>query len=296
MRLPPTRRPPEIRLSELPAAPQATLRAARRLLRRKERQSARRFLVEGPQAVSEALGRPGTFIELIVADDSIDRHHELLETASAAGAQIAVAPARAVHELADTVTPQGVVAVCHMIDVSAEEALADAPRLAVLCDQVRDPGNLGTVIRCADAFGANAVLVSRGSVDVYNAKTVRATTGSLFHLPLALGVDLAEAVTLAHVAGLQVFGADPAAPHKINDLAGSGELARPTMWVMGNEAWGLPVEHQGLLDMQVALPLYGRAESLNLSTAAAIFLYASATAQRADKSAAGPVSKPRGSA
>jgi TrmH family RNA methyltransferase len=83
-----------------------------------------------------------------------------------------------------------------MVDLSLAEALAGSPRLVVLCDQVRDPGNLGTVIRCADAFGADAVLISAESVDAYNAKTVRASTGSIFHLPLVVDVDLAEAVTL----------------------------------------------------------------------------------------------------
>jgi RNA methyltransferase, TrmH family len=280
MRLPPTLRPPE-----LPAASQAVLRAARRLLRRKDRHIARRFLVEGRQAVSEALDRPGTVIEVIVAEDRVGSHQELLNVASDAGARIAVAPARAVSELSATVTPQGLVAVCHMIDVSAVDALAGMPRLVVFGDQIRDPGNLGTVIRCADAFGADAVLVSRDSVDVYNAKTIRSTTGSLFHLPLALDLDLAEAVALARDSGLHVLGADAAAPYKINDLAGLGTLAQPTMWVMGNETRGLPPEHATLLDQLVAVPLYGRAESLNLSTAAAVLLYASAAAQNADKSA-----------
>jgi RNA methyltransferase, TrmH family len=266
--------------SEPPAASHEMLRAARRLLRRKERQLTRRFLVEGRQATSEALARPGTVIELIVADDSVGRHLDLLKTASDTGAQIAAAPARTVTELAATVTPQGVVGVCQMVDLPASEALAGKPRLVVLCDQVRDPGNLGTVIRCADAFGADAVLVSRASVDLYNAKTVRATTGSLFHLPLAVGVDLAKAVSMARDSGLQVFGADSRARRTIDQLAQSGELARPTMWVLGNEAWGLQQDHTALLDRLVALPLYGRAESLNLATAAAVFLYASATAQR----------------
>jgi RNA methyltransferase, TrmH family len=275
MRLPPTLRPPE-----LPAASQAMLRGARRLLRRKDRHIARRFLAEGPQAVSEALARPGTVIEVIVADDSVVPHQELLSAAADAGARIAVAPAPAVSDLSATVSPQGLIAVCHMIDVTPVEAMAGMPRLAVCCDQIRDPGNLGTVIRCADAFGADAVLISRDSVDVYNAKTVRATTGSLFHVPLAIDLDMAEAVTLARDSGLQVLGADAAAPYKINALARSGRLAQPTMWVMGNEAWGLPPEHAILLDQLVALPLYGRAESLNLSTAAAVLLYASATAQR----------------
>jgi RNA methyltransferase, TrmH family len=270
--------------SELPAATQGLLRAARRLLRRKERESAGRFLAEGRQAISEALRRPRTVVGLIVADDGVDRHRDLLEIASSAGVKTSVAPARAVAELAGTVTPQGLIAICHMLDVPTNEALEGQPRLVVFCDQVRDPGNLGTVIRCADAFGADAVLISRDSVDLYNAKTVRATTGSLFHLPLAVGVDLAEAASLARGPGLQVFGADAAAACTISDLALSGELARPTMWVMGNEAWGLQAEHEALLDQLVALPLYGQAESLNLSTAAAVFLYASATAQRRDKS------------
>jgi RNA methyltransferase, TrmH family len=266
--------------SELPTASQGMLKAARRLLRRKDRELARRFIAEGRQATSEALRRPGTVIELIVADDSVDRHHDLLEEASQRGVQMAVATSPAVAELSATVTPQGLIAVCEMIDVSATDALTGTCRLAVFCDQIRDPGNLGTVIRCADAFGADAVLISRNSVDVYNAKTVRATTGSLFHLPLAIGIHLAEVVDLARHSGLQIFGADAGAPCTINDLAQSGELASPTMWVMGNEAWGLQPGDSALLDRLVAVPLYGRAESLNLSTAAAVLLYASATAQR----------------
>jgi RNA methyltransferase, TrmH family len=265
---------------DLPAASRGMLRDARRLLRRKERQSARRFLAEGRQATSEALGRRGTVIELIVADDSVDRHRDLLTAASVAEVSIAVAPANVVIELSGTVTPQGLVAVCQMVDVPTDEALAGTPRLVVLCDQVRDPGNLGTVIRCADGFGADAVLVSRNSVDIYNPKTVRASVGSLFHLPLAVEVSLDEAVERARESGLQVFGTEAAAPCTINDLARAGELARPTLWVMGNEAWGLQPEDVALLDRLVALPIYGRAESLNLSTAAAVFLYASATAQR----------------
>jgi TrmH family RNA methyltransferase len=149
----------------------------------------------------------------------------------------------------------------------------------VLCDRVRDPGNLGTVIRCADAFGADAVLVSADSVDVYNAKAVRASTGSLFHLPLVTEVDLVTAVHQARSSGLQVLGAAGGALTTVDDLARSGGLARPTMWVFGNEAWGLPPDRAGQLDRLVGLRMYGRAESLNLSTAAAVILYATATAQ-----------------
>lgn len=216
-----------------------------------------------------------------MATDVLARHRGLLDRAVGAGVRVASAPAAALGELTDTVTPQGVVAVCRRVDVPLADALVDSPRLVVLCDQIRDPGNLGTVVRCADAFGADAVLVSRDSVEVYNPKVVRASTGSLFHLPIAVEADLGEAVSLARRAGLQVLGADGAATATVDDLAVSGALAGPTLWVLGNEAWGLVPEHAARLDRLVALPMYGRAESLNLATAAAVLLYATATAQRA---------------
>ena len=122
----------------------------------------------------------------------------------------------------------------------------------MLCDQVRDPGNLGTVIRCADAFGADAVLVSRDSVDLGNAKTVRASTGSVFHLPVAVEVDVAAATARARALGLAVYGADGAGPSTVDDLAAAGRLGRPALWVLGNEAWGLPPEHAELVDALVA--------------------------------------------
>jgi TrmH family RNA methyltransferase len=257
------------------------VRSARRLLRRRERAALGRFLAEGRQAVAEALQRPGTVLDLLVGADVVERHQDLLALAARAGVPVASVPPALMATLADTVTPQGVLAVCASVDVSLDVALAGTPRLVVLCDQVRDPGNLGTVIRCADAFGADAVLVSTDSVDVHNAKTVRASTGSLFHLPVAVEVDLVEAVGRARALGVAVYGADGGGSSTVDDLVATGRLSRPVLWVMGNEAWGLPAEHAGLMDDLVALPMYGRAESLNLSTAAAVFLYATATAQRA---------------
>jgi len=257
------------------------LRSARRLLRRKDRTQARLFLAEGRPAVLEALrAAPGAVLDLLVSAEAVDRHQDLLHEAARASVPLAVASERDLSALADTVTPQGLVAICRNVDVGLDEALAGSPRLVVLCAQVRDPGNLGAVIRCADAFGADAVLVSSDSVDLYNPKTVRASTGSLFHLPISTGIDLATAASSARAAGMRILGADGAGSATIDDVARSGELARPTVWVLGNEAWGLPKEHLALIDQLVALPMYGRAESLNLSTAAAVFLYASASAQR----------------
>jgi RNA methyltransferase, TrmH family len=258
------------------------LRSARRLLRRKDRQRAGEFLAEGRQATAEALVADGVARRLLVSEAAVAGHQDLLHAAADASIPTATVPARTFGELSDTVTPQGILAICRSVDVPLPQALTGAARLVVLCDQIRDPGNLGTVIRCADAFGADAVLVSADSVDVYNPKTVRASTGSIFHLPITVGVDLAETVATARTAGLAVLGADGAAEHTVAELAAAGKLAVPTLWVFGNEAWGLTAEHAALLDRLVALPLYGRAESLNLSTAAAVLLYATATAQRAD--------------
>ncbi len=256
------------------------LRSARRLLRRKDRLDAGEFLAEGRQAVSEALSAGDTVRRLLVSATAVDTHQDLLTLAVGAGAPVASVPDRTFGELTDTVTTQGILAVCRAVDVPLAEALNPQARLIVFCDQVRDPGNLGTVIRCADAFGADAVLISTDAVDLYNPKTVRASTGSIFHLPITVGVELSEAGATARAAGLAVFGADGAADCSVDDLATSGELAKPVMWVLGNEAWGLTDDHAALLDRLVALPLYGRAESLNLSTAAAVLLYATATAQR----------------
>jgi TrmH family RNA methyltransferase len=202
---------------------------------------------------------------------------------------------RALASLSDSVTPAGVVGLCRFLDVPLDvvlpvveqRALASvvetpAPdrrrQLVAICADVRDPGNAGTVIRCADAAGADGVVFAGRSVDAYNPKTVRASVGSLFHLPLAIEPDPAAAIHAARAAGLQVLAADGAGEV---DLDHADELlTAPTAWLFGNEAWGLPAELAELADHRVRIPIHGRAESLNLSTAAALCLYASARVQR----------------
>lgn len=145
---------------------------------------------------------------------------------------------------------------------------------------MRDPGNAGTVIRCADAFGADCVILTRGSVDPHNPKTVRSSVGSIFHLPVVVGVELADAVEWAHQHQMSVLAADGGG-HSLDVVARSGCLKRPIAWLMGNEAWGLPEADRALADEIVGVPMWGAAESLNLSTAAAVVLYATASEQRA---------------
>jgi TrmH family RNA methyltransferase len=266
--------------AQLRPASQSQLRSARRLVRRKERAAAGLFLAEGPQAVREALAHPELVEDLFVAQTTVDRHAPLLEAATAVGLAPLLLSERDLSTLSETVTPQGVVAVCRTVDCTLTAALGTAPRLVVVCAQVRDPGNAGTVIRCADAFGADAVVLTEGSVDAYNAKTVRASAGSIFHLPLVVGAGLGQTLDAVRAVGLQVLAADGSGDVDLDDLVATGDISRPTAWVLGNEAWGLPDEQLRLADQVVRVPLYGAAESLNLSTAAAVCLYATASAQR----------------
>lgn len=266
--------------AQLLPASAAQLRSARRLLRRKDRAATGLFLAEGPQAVREALAAPGLVETLFVGRSTLERHAVLVAAAAGGGTNPVVLADADLAALSETVTPQGIVAVCRTLDVSLPQALGTAPQLVVCCAQVRDPGNAGTVIRCADAFGADAVVLTEGSVDAYNAKTVRASAGSIFHLPLVLGADLAETLDACRERGLQVLAADGSGSDDLDGLRVAGDLARPTVWLMGNEAWGLPDEQLELADRVVRVPLYGSAESLNLSTAAAVCLYATASAQR----------------
>jgi RNA methyltransferase, TrmH family len=259
------------------------VKAARQLARRSFRQRARLFLAEGPQAVREALGgreaRGEMVTDLFVTAAALSRYSELVERATATGAAVHTVSGEVMTELAQTVTPQGLLAVCRFLDVPLEQLTAAAPRLVVLLANVRDPGNAGTVLRTADAAGADGVIFSDASVDPYNSKCVRASAGSLFHLPVVVGSTLTAAAALAR-AGVRVLAADGSAGRQLDELEAAGGLAPPTAWLFGNEAWGLPAGLLALADEAVAVPIYGRAESLNLAAAAAVCLYASARAQR----------------
>ena len=252
------------------------IKAARQLAKRTLRERARSFLAEGPQAVGEALASDGAVSQLFVTAAGRARHGELAERAAGLGIDVQVVSGEVMAELAQTITPQGVLAVCRFVDVPLACLSGGAPRLTVILANVRDPGNAGTVLRTADAAGADGVVFAGTTVDPYNSKCVRATAGSLFHLPLVAGVPVATAVAALRDAGQQVLAADGRAARNLDEADSAGLLARPTAWLLGNEAWGLPADLAGLADQAIAVPMYGRAESLNLAAAAAVCLYGSA--------------------
>ena len=265
--------------------------SVRALAGRSARSRTGRFLVEGPQAVREALRcAPEHVRDVYVTLTAAERYVEIVSDALAARVRVHTAAGDVLEAMSGDA--QGVLAVLDAVPTTLTAVLAAGPRLVAVLAHVRDPGNAGAVIRAADAAGADAVLLTEASVDVHNPKVVRSTAGSLFHLPVVTGLSLEDAVVGLRSAGLAILAADGAGDHDLDDLldvagvSGGGrsqgppDLSLPTAWVFGNEAWGLPEQDRALADAVVRVPIHGRAESLNLATAATVCLYASARAQR----------------
>lgn len=264
---------------ELTSIRSPRVKAARRLAKRAFRRRERRFLAEGPQAVREALKVDGGLVELFTTAEAEGRHGELIALAERSNVPVLRVGGEVMAELAQTVTPQGLLGVCGFVDVPLSSVLGAAPRMVTVLAHVRDPGNAGTVLRTADAAGSEAVIFTDASVDPYNAKCVRASAGSLFHLPVVVGARFDEVLAGLRDAGLGVFAADGAGTRSLDAALDERLLEGPIAWVFGNEAWGLPRQILGTVDEVVRVPIHGRAESLNLATAAAVCLYATARAR-----------------
>lgn len=252
------------------------VKAVKRLAQRSRRDEAGVFLVEGPQAVRELLQHaPESAVDVFYTAAFKDRYGSIVALAERSPATVDEVSDKVLAEMADTVTPQGVIAVAQLIELSLTD-IGDA-KLIAICHEVRDPGNAGTVIRAADAAGADAVILTGDSVDLHNPKLVRSSTGSIFHLPIVEHGDLADVVELLADRGVRVLAAaaDGTTIPDVREL-----LSQPTAWLFGNEARGLDDDSRALADLVVSVPIFGKAESLNLGTAASVCLYASAFEQR----------------
>ena len=267
------------------------------LARRHARDKYERFLVEGPRGVGEAVRHAAAHVhDLYLTPEAADRHADILARARAAGLYTHTVTPRVMAAM--SADAQGVLAVVATTALAAgpqeggagaetagaesvgeglAERLAGARLVAVLAE-AQDPGNAGTIIRTADAAGADAVVLVRGSVDATNPKVVRSTAGSLFHLPVLTGAGLEEALEALDGAGLAVLAADGSGP--VNLFDADELLARPCAWLFGNEARGLAPEALERAEAVVSVPVLGAAESLNVAAAAAVCLYASVRAQR----------------
>ena len=265
----------------------AAVKAARKLARRQERARTGAFLVEGPDVIREAL----PYLERVFATaEAVRLHGDLLARVRAAGAQVVEVADDVLASLADTVTPQGLVGVASLpapgLDAMLDEIgrITAAPLLVVL-SEVRDPGNVGAIIRSADAGGADAVVLTTGSVDPGNPKAVRASAGSLFHLPVVTEVDGNDLVAACRTRGIQLVAAAPRGAVPFTRV----DLTRPTALVFGNEAHGLSDALLGACDVAAAAPIHagpragrsGSAASLNLAATVAVFVYEAARQREA---------------
>jgi TrmH family RNA methyltransferase len=245
--------------------------AAIKLHRHVGRRRAARFLAEGPNLVEAAMRR-NLVIEVFVTEAALSRFGPIL-----ADVPVHVVTDRAAKALSDTVTPVGLVAVCELPSTNLADVLADQPRLVAVAAEISEPGNAGTLIRIADAMGADAVLLAGNSVDPYNGKCLRASAGSIFAVPVVTEADAGEALSTLRSAGLQVLATTIDGEVSLDDA----DLSGPTAWLFGPESRGLPAELAALAVHRVRIPMSGGAESLNVAAAAAICLYQSAKAHRA---------------
>ena len=300
------------RVKEVAALARARIRAKKGL-----------FLIEGPQGMREAVishARRPLLDAIYLTEEFLESSPEfesllglVTEKPTPEGRRVflRLVTAPVLAAMADAQSPQGILGTASSAAVLPGRALGDAdllggrppahqrdedpaPRLLATLARIQDPGNAGTLIRVADAAGAEAVLASSGSVDLLNPKTVRSTAGSMFHLGLRTGVELTETIRQARAEGLQVLAADGGGDLDLDELSDAAardrvaqaplsqgvDLRRGTLWLFGNEAQGLTEAEKTQADARVAVPLYGQAESLNVGTAAAVCLYASARAQR----------------
>jgi TrmH family RNA methyltransferase len=246
--------------------------AAVKLHRHVGRRRAARFLAEGPNLVEAALRR-GLVSEVFATESASSRFADLLSVAP-----VHLVTDRAAKVLSETVTPAGLVAVCSVPETTLAGVVADGPRLVAVAVEISEPGNAGTLIRIADAMGADAVVLAGHSVDPYNGKCLRASAGSIFSIPVVTEPDAVGAVSTLGEAGLQVLATTVDGEVSLDDAA----LDAPTAWLFGPESHGLPSELAEMATHRVRIPIPGSAESLNVASAASICLYQSARTHRLD--------------
>jgi TrmH family RNA methyltransferase len=228
-------------------------------------------VLEGARALVDALDArvpvDTVFVAAGVEEPAVSR-------ARSAGVPVVVVERGVMERVGSTVTPQPVAGVVPFIDVALEAVLAAT--LVVVCVDIRDPGNLGTVVRSAEAAGAGGVVCCDGSADLYNPKVVRASAGSLFHVPVVLGGEPVEVLERLGAAGLRRFGTAARGGHAPDTV----DLAVPIVIALGNEAHGLPSAVDARLDDHLTIPMGGRTESLNVGMVAAVVCFEAARQRR----------------
>lgn len=246
---------------------------AAKLHRAANRRKADRFIIEGENAVDAAVST-GAATDVFVTEKAAERFAHIVTTCSYMDVYVHPITDKAAKHLSDTATSTGLFAVCRPVLWTAGKILAGKPKLVSVPVLTSEPGNAGTLIRTSDAMGADGVIFAGETVDPLGCKVARASAGSLFHIPVARDSNIKDVLGKLRASGMQVLAT--AADGEV-DLA-DADLSQPTAWLFGNEAHGLG-DLKDEADMRVRIPILGRAESLNLATAASICLYESAKQQ-----------------
>ena len=249
--------------------------AVKRLHSSRGRRDSHLFLVEGPQSVREALRGADVVKEIYLSVTATETCRDL---ASAASAPVTLVTDDVLTAMGETQVPQGILAICSLITQPLDQVIHAESSMIVIIDGAGDPGNVGTIIRTAHAAGADGVVLTHDSVDPHNGKCVRATAGSLFHLPIATGAEPEHVASLARAAGMLIAATAADGDTDLYELVSRNP--RPGIaWILGSEAHGVSDAMRSLADLSVSIPMFGAAESLNVGSAAAICLYSDAAAR-----------------
>jgi TrmH family RNA methyltransferase len=244
----------------------------RRLANHHFRDKEKKFLIEGLRFVEEAINSTWPVEMLVYSKKIMDnpRAEHLLKTAGFRNVSLLEMEEKDFGELAETATPQGIIAVATQRGQSLEDLkTGDGPALLVLVDGVQDPGNLGAIVRSADAAGAGGVILLKGTADIYNPKALRATMGSIFHLPVIQGVSAQDILFYLKQRGIKTVAGDPHGSRLLFEI----DLKVPCALVAGSEAGGIGENLKENVDDLARIPMPGRAESLNVAISASIMLY-----------------------
>lgn len=250
-----------------------------RLLRtRTGRREAGAFAVEGPQGVREASLEASDLRTVYATASALDRFPDIIANARSKRAEVIVVTDAVIDAMTETRAPQGIIAVCGLVETALEEVVRPGATMVVALESAADPGNVGTIIRTADAAGADGVVLTRGSTDPFSGKVVRATAGSVFHLPIVEPVELSSLVSRARGAGMALVVATGDGEHDL--LEWIDEAPASMCWTFGTEAHGVSDELRAAADVRIRIPILGRAESLNVASAVAVCLFAEVARRR----------------
>ena len=247
-----------------------TIKEIKALHLKKNRDAQGLYFIEGIRFVSDAIDNGQTIVKVIISDklESLNGGGQLIERVTAACDDCSLVPEKLFKEISDTQTPQGILAVLKKSEFVFDTVIRQGNSVVIL-DSLQDPGNVGTIIRTADAAGVSAVILTKGSVDLFSPKVIRSTMGSVFHIPIFEGLFINEAIGLLKEAGYKVIAShlDGKNNYYDEDLIGKSAI------IVGNEANGISNETAELADRLVKIPMPGKAESLNASVAASIMIY-----------------------